>query len=60
MLLLTAIASETAESPSLVLWLGLAGFIAAVVFGSLAWYNSKRPSGWENKERPDIVPEIDK
>lgn len=34
------------------------GFIAAVVFGSIAWYNSKRPSGWEDKERPDIVPEV--
>jgi len=24
---------------------------------SIAWYNSKRPVGWENKERPDVVPE---
>lgn len=36
------------------------GFIAAVTFGSLAWYNSKRPVGWEDKERPDSVPKIDK
>lgn len=34
------------------------GFIAAVSIGSIAWYNSKRPVGWENKDRPDIVPEI--
>ncbi|MBD2099710.1 photosystem II assembly protein Psb35 [Leptolyngbya sp. FACHB-261] len=34
------------------------GFIAAVTFGSIAWYNSKRPVGWENKDRPDIVPEV--
>jgi len=34
------------------------GFIAAVVGGSLAWYNSKRPPGWEDAERPNIVPEI--
>ena len=34
------------------------GFIAAVGIGSLAWYNSKRPAGWEDKERPDFVPEI--
>ncbi|MBE8970741.1 MAG: hypothetical protein V7K53_00715 [Nostoc sp.] len=39
--------------------LGL-GFIAAVTIGSIAWYNSKRPVGWEDKERPDIVPEIDR
>lgn len=36
------------------------GFIAAVTLGSVAWYNSKRPVGWEDKERPDVVPEIDK
>lgn len=36
------------------------GFIAAVTIGSIAWYNSKRPVGWEDKERPDIVPEVDK
>ena len=36
------------------------GFIAAVTIGSIAWYNSKRPAGWEDKERPDIVPKVDK
>ena len=36
------------------------GFIAAVSIGSVAWYNSKRPVGWEDKERPDIVPEVKK
>lgn len=35
------------------------GFIAATTLGSIAWYNSKRPVGWEGKERPDIVPEVD-
>ena len=35
------------------------GFIAAVGIGSLAWYNSKRPPGWENAERPDFIPEVD-
>jgi hypothetical protein len=38
----------------------LFGFIAAAGLGSIAWYNSKRPLGWEDKERPDIVPDIDK
>ena len=37
-----------------------AGFIAAVTIGSIAWYNSKRPPGWESKERPDFVPKVDK
>jgi hypothetical protein len=36
------------------------GFIVAVTIGSIAWYNSKRPPGWEAKERPDFVPKIDK
>jgi len=35
------------------------GFVAAVVGGSLAWYNSKRPAGWEGMERPGFVPKID-
>ncbi|WP_442942897.1 photosystem II assembly protein Psb35 [Nostoc sp.] len=39
--------------------LGL-GFIAATIIGSIGWYNSKRPVGWEDKQRPDIVPEIDR
>lgn len=40
--------------------IGVLGFAAAVVIGSIAWYNSKRPAGWEGQERPDIVPKIDK
>jgi hypothetical protein len=38
----------------------VAGFIAATTIGSIAWYNSKRPPGWEAKERPDFVPKVDK
>jgi hypothetical protein len=37
----------------------IVGFLAAVGLGSIAWYNSKRPAGWEDKKRPDIVPKID-
>ena len=36
------------------------GFVAAVSIGSVAWYNSKRPVGWEAKDRPDVVPEVKK
>ena len=36
------------------------GFIAAVSIGSIAWFNSKRPVGWEDKERPDVVPKVEK
>ncbi len=34
------------------------GFIAAISIGSIAWYNSKRPVGWEDKERPTVIPEV--
>jgi len=34
------------------------GFIAAVVIGSIAWYNSKRPPCWEDKSRPDLIPKV--
>ncbi len=44
------------------LWIPIAvlvvGFIAAVSIGSIAWYNSKRPPGWEDKERPDYIPKV--
>ncbi|MBC8122852.1 MAG: hypothetical protein H7Y22_13555 [Gemmatimonadaceae bacterium] len=43
---------------ALVVGLFVVGFIAAVAFGSVAWYNSKRPPGWENAEKPDIVPDL--
>ena len=34
------------------------GFLTAVTIGSIAWYNSKRPVGWEDAQRPDIIPEV--
>lgn len=34
------------------------GFIAAVSIGSIAWYNSKRPAGWEGSERPGFIPKV--
>jgi len=34
------------------------GFIAAIAIGSIAWYNSKRPAGWEDAERPDYLPTV--
>jgi len=60
LLLQAAEASDSAPYFSALLMLGGAGFLIAVTIGSIAWYNSKRPVGWEDKERPDIVPEIEK
>lgn len=34
------------------------GAIAAIFFGLVVLYNSKRPVGWENSKRPDFIPEI--
>jgi len=34
------------------------GFLAAVTIGSIAWFNSKRPPGWETSERPNYVPKV--
>ncbi len=58
--LLLQIASNEPHFPYAATAVLALGFIAAVTIGSIAWYNSKRPAGWENKERPDIVPDIDK
>ncbi|MFK8183869.1 MAG: hypothetical protein AB8B99_10890 [Phormidesmis sp.] len=59
---MTLLAQETVASPiaysSFLTIVGVVGFIAAVGIGSIAWYNSKRPVGWEGKDRPDIVPDL--
>ncbi|MBC1240881.1 hypothetical protein VF14_19780 [Nostoc linckia z18] len=56
-----SVTSEASSSYSAILiGLFVVGFIAAVSIGSIAWYNSKRPVGWEDKQRPDVVPNIDK
>ncbi|WP_071590735.1 photosystem II assembly protein Psb35 [Synechococcus sp. PCC 7336] len=34
------------------------GFLGAVSIGSIAWYNSRRPVGWQDKEKPDFVPDV--
>lgn len=59
MTLLQVAASEGGSFPLAFTAVYVVGFIAAVSIGSIAWYNSKRPPGWEDKERPDIVPEVD-
>lgn len=44
--------------PSYFVLVYVVGFVAAVGIGSIAWYNSKRPAGWEGAERPDVIPEV--
>jgi hypothetical protein len=60
-LMLTVFMETPAKAPHFPLAFTLVyivGFLAAVGIGSIAWYNSKRPPGWEDKDRPDIVPEV--
>lgn len=55
---MTLILAEAGGFPTYFILVYVVGFIAAVTIGSIAWYNSKRPAGWENAQKPDIVPEV--
>ncbi len=46
------------EFPTYFVAVYVIGFIAAVTIGSIAWYNSKRPVGWEDNSKPDYVPDL--
>ena len=57
MSLLIELATTTGSKfPTYFVAVYVVGFVAAVGIGSIAWYNSKRPAGWENAERPDFIP----
>lgn len=58
-LLVNVLATAGGEFPVYFVAVYVVGFIAAVSIGSIAWYNSKRPAGWENAQRPDFVPEME-
>lgn len=38
----------------------LGGFLLATIIGSIAWYSSKRPAGWENAETPVWISQLTK
>jgi hypothetical protein len=59
MYLLLEAATKSGSFPVYFVAVYVLGFIAAVSIGSIAWYNSKRPAGWEDSSRPDIIPKID-
>lgn len=52
------LAAAGGQFPTYFVAVYVVGFIAAVSIGSIAWYNSKRPAGWEDTKRPDIVPQV--
>ncbi len=58
MYVLMEAAAASSRFPSYFVLVYVVGFIAAVTIGSIAWYNSKRPAGWEAAKRPDIVPQV--
>lgn len=57
-ILMDVAANPTANFPVEFVAVYVVGFIAAVTIGSIAWYNSKRPPGWENADRPNIIPDL--
>jgi hypothetical protein len=56
---LTTLAGTGSHTPYAFYAVLALGFLAAITLGSVAFYNSKRPVGWENKERPTYIPKID-
>ncbi|NJN73736.1 MAG: hypothetical protein HC799_13475 [Limnothrix sp. RL_2_0] len=34
------------------------GLVAAISIGLVAFFNSKRPVGWEDAKRPDVIPDL--
>ncbi len=40
------------------IFVGIGGFLAATILGSIGWYNSKRPAGWEDSQTPGWVPDM--
>lgn len=60
MTLQLAVAETTFPAMSVLVGVGVLGFVAAVTVGSVAWYNSKRPAGWEGRERPSFIPDTSK
>lgn len=58
MQVLMAVAASEGHFPVAFVAVYAIGFIAAVTIGSIAWYNSKRPPGWEASQRPNIVPKV--
>ncbi|NMF82178.1 hypothetical protein [Nodosilinea sp. P-1105] len=55
---MTMILAAVGGLPSSFVLVYVVGFIAAVTIGSIAWYNSKRPAGWEGKDKPDFIPSV--
>jgi hypothetical protein len=51
-------ASYNSYLQTILAFVGIGGFLAATILGSIGWYNSKRPAGWEASEVPGWVPKV--
>lgn len=51
-------ASYNSHLQAILTFVGIGGFLAATIIGSIGWYNSKRPAGWEASETPGWVPKV--
>jgi hypothetical protein len=58
MYVLMDVSAASGQFPVYFVAVYIVGFIAAVTIGSIAWYNSKRPVGWEDTKKPDFIPEV--
>jgi hypothetical protein len=38
--------------------ISIGGLLLATILGAIAWYNSKKPAGWENSEIPGWIPKV--
>ena len=54
-----SVSGSSFPAGTILILVGVIGFIAAAGLGSIAWYNSKRPAGWEDVERPGFIPKTD-
>ena len=55
------VASLAAKSfPTYFVLVYAVGLVAAIAIGLVAFFNSKRPVGWENAKKPDIIPDLAK
>lgn len=56
-----ALATLAAKSfPTYFVLVYVVGFVAAIALGLVAFFNSKRPVGWEKAKKPDIIPDLSK
>lgn len=57
-MLVSTVLAVAGEFPTYFVLVYVVGLVAAVSLGLVAWYNSKRPVGWERSQRPGFIPKV--